>query len=91
MQELFSKLEIEHPELFNTNTQEGRKFINDYYQFFELEKQQIIASGNSCALSQCILNRKLNLLSLQELEEFAEKKTINFGTEYYNETFKNER
>jgi hypothetical protein len=42
IQELFSKLEIEHPELFNTNTQDGRKFINDYYQFFELEKQQII-------------------------------------------------
>jgi len=42
MQELFSKLETEHPNLFNTNTQEGRKFINDYYQFFELEKEQII-------------------------------------------------
>ncbi len=34
MQELFSQLEIEHPNLFNTHTQEGRKFINDYYKFF---------------------------------------------------------
>ena len=42
MQELFSKLETEHPNLFNTNTLEGRQFINDYYQFFELEKKQII-------------------------------------------------
>jgi hypothetical protein len=42
MQELFSQLEIEHPNLFNTNTLEGRKFINDYYKFFKLEKQQII-------------------------------------------------
>jgi hypothetical protein len=42
MQELFSQLEIEHPNLFNLNTLEGRKFINDYYKFFELEKQQII-------------------------------------------------
>jgi hypothetical protein len=42
MQELFSQLEIEHPNLFNTNTLEGRKFINDYYKFFELEKQQFI-------------------------------------------------
>ena len=25
----------------NTNTLEGRKFINDYYKFFELEKEQI--------------------------------------------------
>ncbi len=42
MQELFSQLELEHPNLFNTNTLEGRKFINDYYKFFELEKKQII-------------------------------------------------
>ena len=41
MQELFSQLEIEHPNLFNTNTLEGRKFINDYYKFFENEKKQI--------------------------------------------------
>ena len=42
IQELFSQLEIEHPNLFNTNTLEGRKFINDYYKFFELEREQII-------------------------------------------------
>jgi len=42
MQDLFSQLEIEHPNLFNTNTLEGRKFIKDYYKFFEMEKQQII-------------------------------------------------
>ena len=41
MQELFSQLEIEHPNLFNTNTLEGRKFINDYYKFFEMEKKQL--------------------------------------------------
>ena len=41
IQELFSKLEIEHPNLFNTNTLEGRQFINDYYKFFEMEKEQI--------------------------------------------------
>jgi hypothetical protein len=42
MQELFSQLETEYPNLFNTNTLEGKKFINDYYKFFEMEKQQII-------------------------------------------------
>lgn len=42
MQELFSQLEIEHPALFNTNTLEGRKFVNDYYKFLEMEKEQII-------------------------------------------------
>lgn len=44
IQELFSQLEIEHPNLFNTNTLEGRQFINDYYKFFEIEKQQIICA-----------------------------------------------
>ena len=47
MQELFSKLEIEHPALFNTHTQEGRQFVNDYYQFFEMEKNQIIDAFDS--------------------------------------------
>ena len=47
IQELFSKLEIEHPNLFNTNTQEGRQFINDYYPIFELEKQQIEDAFNA--------------------------------------------
>ena len=42
IQELFSQLEIEHPALFNTNTLEGRKFVNDYYKFLEMEKEQII-------------------------------------------------
>jgi hypothetical protein len=47
MQELFSQLEIEYPNLFNTNTLEGRKFINDYYKFFEAEKLTIISSYNN--------------------------------------------
>jgi hypothetical protein len=42
MQELFSQLETEHPNLFNLRSVDGRKFINDYYKFLELEKQQII-------------------------------------------------
>jgi len=42
MQELFSQLEIEHPELFNVNTVEGKKFIHSYHKFIELEKEQII-------------------------------------------------
>jgi hypothetical protein len=46
MQELFSQLEIDQPQLFNTNTLDGRKFINDYYKFFEMEKQQIIDAYN---------------------------------------------
>jgi hypothetical protein len=44
VQELFSKLEKKHPNLFNTNTLEGREFINNYYYILEMEKQQIIQS-----------------------------------------------
>ena len=73
MQELFSQLEIEHPNLFNTNTLEGRKFINDYYKFFEMEKQQIIeAHGNKTKKSRGISNYTYTLT----------------GEEYYNKTFK---
>ncbi len=74
MQELFSQLEIEHPNLFNTNTLEGRKFINDYYKFFELEKKQLIdAHGNKEKKSNGITNYTYILT----------------GEEYYNENFKN--
>ena len=51
IQELFSQLEIEHPNLFNTNTLEGRKFINDYYKFFELEKQQIMEAYDKISMN----------------------------------------
>jgi hypothetical protein len=74
MQELFSQLEIEHPNLFNTNTLEGRKFINDYYKFFELEKQQLIdAHGNKQKKSGGVTNYTYILT----------------GEQYYNENFKN--
>jgi hypothetical protein len=74
MQELFSQLEIEHPNLFNTNTLEGRKFINDFYKFFELEKQQLIdAHGNKEKKSGGITNYTYILT----------------GEQYYNENFKN--
>jgi hypothetical protein len=51
IQELFSKLEIEHPNLFNTNTLEGREFINSYYKFFELEKKQILDAYQTSHIS----------------------------------------
>lgn len=71
IQELFSKLEIEHPNLFNTNTLEGREFINSYYKFFELEKKQIIDCWNKRSKIDGVLT-------------FTDNRT---GEEYYNETF----
>ncbi len=55
----------------------------------EMEKQQIIDAGNTCALKQTIHNRKVDLMSLEELEDYAQKDAIKFGEQYYNETFKN--
>ena len=73
MQELFSQLEIEHGYLFNTNTLEGRKFINDYYKFFELERQQIIeAHGNKTKNIRIITSDDSYVLT---------------GNDYYNENF----
>ena len=74
IQELFSQLEIEHPALFNTNTLEGKQFINDYYKFFELEKKQIIfAHGNKTKNIKIITSNDSYILT---------------GEDYYNETFK---
>jgi hypothetical protein len=73
VQELFSQLEIEHPNLFNLHSLDGRKFINDYYKFLELEKQQIIdAHGNQTKKSGGVTNHTYILT----------------GEKYYNETFK---
>jgi hypothetical protein len=75
IQELFSQLEIEHPNLFNTNTLEGRQFINDYYKFFELEKQQIIDAYYKGIQEQT----QRGLFKNPEITE---------PEQYYNETFK---
>ena len=49
MQEMFSQLEIEQPQLFNINTSEGKAFVNDYHRFIELEKQQIFEAYHAAA------------------------------------------
>ena len=41
MQEMFSQLEIDQPQLFNINTTEGKTFVNSYIKFIELEKEQL--------------------------------------------------
>ncbi len=75
VQELFSQLETEYPSLFNTHSVEGRNFINNYYKFLELEKQQIIdAHGNQTKKSGGVTNHTYILT----------------GEEYYKQQFKNE-
>jgi len=41
MQEMFSQLEIDQPQLFNINTTDGKTFVNSYIKFIKLEKEQI--------------------------------------------------
>lgn len=57
----------------------------------EMEKQQIIDCGNTCALLQHIHEDKVNKMSLEELEKYAEEDVITCGEQYYNETFKKEK
>ena len=59
-----------------------------FQQAKEMFEQQIIEAGNTCALKQTIHNRKVDLMSLEELEDYAQKNAINVGEEYYKKTYK---
>ncbi len=41
LQEVFSELERLHPFLFDIYTQQGREFVNHFYKFLEMEKEQM--------------------------------------------------
>ena len=53
----------------------------------EMEKQQIIDCGNTCAIKQHIHIEKVNKMTMDEMLEFANTKTLTIGEQYYNETF----
>ena len=55
----------------------------------EMEKQQIIDAGNSCALKQHLHSDRINKMSMEELEQYNLEAYYTFGEEYYNEIFKN--
>ena len=74
VQMLFIELEQKHPELFNVYTIKGKSFINDFYKYIEMEKQQIIDAFWNGDNTDC--------LKEQNAKEFAEQ--------YYNKTYKNE-
>jgi hypothetical protein len=79
-----------------TNTKENRMAKGIYVdclimarQAKEMEKQQIIDCGNTCALMQYIHVDKVSQMSIEEVEKLAEEDNITFGEQYYEETFKN--
>lgn len=76
VQELFSKLEKEHPNLFNIYTTEGKEFVNEYIKFIELEKNQI---DNKVIHFAEWLTKKHTLTLTALYEQFEE--------EFYNNTF----
>ena len=41
VQQVFSDLEKLQPHLFNMHSVEGREFVNHFYHFLEIEKQQM--------------------------------------------------
>jgi len=53
----------------------------------EMEKKQIIKSGNSCAFKQHLHSDRINKMSIDELEQYDLEPSYTFGEEYYNETF----
>jgi hypothetical protein len=60
---------------------------NAIEQAKEMEKQQIISAGNSCAIKQHLHNEKVDKMTMDEMLEFANTQTVTIGEEYYNETF----
>jgi len=58
-----------------------------FQQAKEMEKQQIIDAGNSCAIKQHLHNDKVDKMSMDEMLEFANTQTITFGEQYYNDKF----
>lgn len=59
-----------------------------FKQAKEMEKEQIIEAGNSCAFKQHLHSDRINKMSIDELEQYNLEPSYTFGEEYYNETFK---
>jgi hypothetical protein len=57
-------------------------------QALDMEREQLIDCGNSCAIKQHIHNERVNKMTMDEMLEFSQEETLTFGEEYYNEIFK---
>ena len=53
----------------------------------EKEKEQIVHSGNTCAIKAILYKEKLDEMCENELIEEVTKNTITHGEDYYNQTF----
>lgn len=67
----------------------GFAFSNNIFeQAKEMEKEQIINAGNSCALKQHLHSNIIDLMSDKELNQYLLEPPYTFGEQYYNEKFK---
>ena len=54
----------------------------------EMEREQLIDCGNSCAMRQHIHIERINDMTMEQLIECSKEETLTFGEEYYNQTYK---
>ena len=98
MQELIERLEIKR-DMWKADGKLSDRQIRGTYviaimvakELLETERQQLMDCGNSCALMQHIHEDKINNMTNKEVMEYANKDSITFGEQYYNETFKQEK
>jgi len=64
-----------------------KSFLEEIEQAKEMEKQQIIDAGNSCAIKQHLHNDMIDKMSNAEAMVFTQTDNLTFGEQYYNETF----
>ena len=62
--------------------------INVFEQAKDMEREQLIDCGNSCAMKQHIHIEKINDMTMEQLVECSKEEILTFGKQYYNETFK---
>lgn len=57
-------------------------------KYLEMEKQQIINAGNSCAMKSTLHRHNIDQMTLNEIQEHLKNDLpTTFGEEYYNETY----
>lgn len=78
---------LKKTKIFNNSFKAIDDCIDLAYAKLEIEKEQIIESGNSCALKQHLHNDRINKMTESELKQFAKEKHSTFGEQYYNETY----
>ena len=63
------------------------QFEGLFQQAKEMEKQQIIDAGNSCAIKQHLHNDMIDKMSNAEAMVFTQTDNLTFGEQYYNELY----